>query len=475
MIGVLYAVLFVLIADVKTQGTQSRNLLFVNRHEPTKDGTLQTKTQQTVVVSPEVVISKRPSGKISPADINTLNLPSQFESAFLPVGFLSNPTLNNAIGPTVISPISTTSQSINSLIASVNKHTTLLTKSIQTDLQRQTNALTGLIKASAEKKMNSVLSDVFGGFQGERNDKTIPVTNSLFSGFQGERNDKNIPVTNLLSLSNTNIQPFKNRHQNVNQIGNLGRRIPLVLRNSNDLVQQSQFVRTPPRPESFRPIVVSRQPALTVSRSREPALTASRFRELALIGSRSRELALIGSQSREPALTAARPLVLAPTRFSTNQRNTDIRTRTRQAMDTTDTRSRTRQTIDTSNTRTRIPLNPSRPRSETQLQQLQLRRQSMVTRNRLAQLQVTRQQIARGQNTPIQRQRAQTRPVTRQMVQTQQSRRCPSQDDCRPIVPATCRRTSYITDDNGRRLCRGCDEDSCAFAGFETRWGHGFG
>ncbi|VDI70599.1 Hypothetical predicted protein [Mytilus galloprovincialis] len=472
MIGVLYAVLFVLIADVKTQDTQRRNLLFVNRHEPTKDGTLQTKTQQTVVVSPEVVISKRPSGKHSPADINTPKHPSPFGSAFLPVGFLSNPSSNNAIGPTVISPISTTrsgfngiTQSINSLIASVNKHTTLLTKSIQTDLQRQTNALTGLIKASAEKKMNSALSDVFGGFQGERNDKTIPVTNSLFGGFQGERNDKTIPVTNLLSLSNTNIQPFNNRQQNVNQIGNLGRRIPLVLRNSNDLVQQSQFVRSPPRPESFRPIVVSREPALTVSRSREPALTASRFRELALIGSRS----------RDPALTAARPLVLAPRRFSSNQRNTDNRSRTRQAMDTTDTRSRTRKPIDTTNTRTRIPLNPSRPRSETRLQQLQPRRQPTVTRNRLAQLQVTRQQIARGQNTPIQRQRAQTRPVTRQMVQTQQSRRCPSQDDCRPIVPATCRRTSYITDDNGRRLCRGCDEDSCAFAGFETRWGHGFG
>ncbi|CAC5391959.1 unnamed protein product [Mytilus coruscus] len=388
--------------DFEAQDTQRRNLLFVRKHEPTKDGTLQTKSQQTVVIPPKT------GGKISQADINTPKLPSQFGNSFLPVGFLSNPNVDNAIAPTVNSPISTTSsgfngitQSINSLIASVNKHTSLLTRSIQTDLQRQTNALTGLIKASAEKKINSVLSDVLSGFQGERNDKTIPVTNSL---------------------SNTNIQPINNRQQNVNQNGNIGRRTPLVLRNSNALIQQSTAGRSPPRQESFRPLVVSRQ----------------------------------------PALPASRPLVLAPRSFLSNQRNTDTRSRTRPVMDTTITR-------------TRIPSNPSRQRSETRMQQLQLRRQPTVTRNRLPQVQVTRQQIARGRNTSTQRQRAQTRPVTRQMVQMQQSRRCPSQDDCRPIVPASCRRTSFITDDNGRRLCRGCDEDRCEFAGFEQRWGHGFG
>lgn len=401
-------------------GQHSSNLVVISRHEPAKSVNAAPKSQQTLIVAP------RTNGRHSENLINRVVFPSQLVNSFLPRAILSNSNNVKKTSPTALIPVATTSSGsgfngikqslISDLVAKVSQHAmeigqraNLLKKSVETN-DIETNALAGLIKATAEKRIKEILSSALGELTGIR--KGSPKT--LDSVIKSQRVEKsNGEVTNQA------ISKTKSRWSGK----------PIVLQNRQRIGRQ-------PTPK---------QSIGTLSSIRK---TSSVTGPLVL--------------SRQH-MTASRPLVLAPQRrVPTRQRNTEARTRTRPVASTI--------------TRMRSPtvLAPSRVRQPTTLSRsLTPRRRQTITRTS------TIVQSPPSIPTPTVT-RQQTRPSTiRQRGTPSQiptrTTQCPSQDDCKLVVPASCRRPSYITDTNGRRLCRGCDEDRCAFAGFEQRWGSGFG
>lgn len=401
-------------------GQHSSNLVVISRHEPAKSVNSAPKSQQTLIVAP------RPNNRHSENVINRLVFPSQLVNSFLPRAILSNSNNVKKTAPTTIIPIATTSSGsgfngikqslISDLVAKVSQHAmeigqraNLLKKSVVTN-DIKTNALAGLIKATAEKRIKEILSSALGELTGiqKGNTKTL---DSLIKTHTVEKSNREV--------TNQPISKTKSRWSGK----------PIVLQNRQRIGRQP----------------TQKQSTGTLSSIRQ---TSSVTGPLVL--------------SRQH-MTASRPLVLAPQRrVPTRQRNTEARSRTRPVASTI--------------TRLRSPtiLTPSRVRQPTTLpRSLTPRRRPTITRTStivqslpsIPTPTATRQQT----RTPTIRQRGTPSQIPTRTTQ------CPSQDDCKLVVPASCRRPSYITDANGRRVCRGCDEDRCAFAGFEQRWGSGFG
>jgi hypothetical protein len=402
-------------------GQHSSNLVVISRHEPAKNVNSAPKSQQTLIVAP------RTNGIHSENLINRVVFPSQLVNSFLPRAILSNSNNVKNTEPTALIPVATTSSGsgfneikqslISDLVAKVSQHAmeigqraNLLKKSVETN-DMKTNALAGLIKATAEKRIKEILSSALGELTGIQKAGTKTTLDSAIKSHTVEKGNGEV--------TSQAISKTKSRWSGK----------PIVLQNRQRIGRQ-------PTPKQSTGILSSTRQTSSVTGP--------------LVLSRQH-------------MTASRPLVLAPQRrVPTRQRNTEARARTRPVASTI--------------TRMRSPtiLTPSRVRQPTTLSRsLAPRRRQSITRTS------TIVQSPPLIPTPIlTRQQTRTSTIRQRGTPSQMPTRapqCPSQDDCKLVVPASCRRPSYITDANGRRLCRGCDEDRCAFAGFEQRWGRGFG
>lgn len=303
----------------------------------------------------------------------------------------------------------------------------MITGSIQKDISKQASGLSGLIKSSAHEQINAILQSAIGG---------IDKKNNINEPTQLVRRTGSRSPVKILSVSDA-----QNKRRQL---------VPLVVRKNIQRINDNKG-----SPRSTAVSNKASTPLVLSSRDRNN----NRVNLLHISSVRLPANLRRGTPSTSVSRAIGRPLITSNRASTVLQRATSNSAASVPRV----TVPLVRQT----NTLNRPSLVNS-IRTIVNRQQTNRNQQGNRNQQRNRNTQATRPQIIRTTGVVPNRQR--------QTENNDRSReRCPSRDECRRIVPANCRRPTYVTDDNGRRICRGCDEDRCTFGGFERRWGRGFG